>query len=85
MKGLPQDESVKSTSSAPSVSSPAPAEAAIDVTIEKESKTAQLRENIPAEMLSRRRGPGGSQVTYMEAQDVFESANQIFGFDGWGS
>lgn len=81
MKKIPQPESAEENSAA---SSPAPAEAT-DASSEKENKSAQLRENIPVEMLSRRPGPGGSQLTYMEAQDVFESANQIFGFDGWGS
>lgn len=43
----------------------------------------KLKEPIPAEKLSTRKGPGGTEVTYMEAHDVFETANEIFGYDGW--
>lgn len=45
---------------------------------------AMLRKPIPAKKLSTRAGPGGSRVTYMEASDVFERANEIFGYNGWG-
>lgn len=42
-----------------------------------------LKEPIPAEKLSTRKGPGGTNLTYMDAHDVFERANEIFGYNGW--
>ena len=36
-------------------------------------------------MLAQRVGAGGKKVTYMEGHDVYETANTIFGYNGWAS
>ncbi|KAJ8613675.1 hypothetical protein CTAYLR_003124 [Chrysophaeum taylorii] len=53
--------------------------------VDRPDVARKLREPIPLEKLRSRPGPGGQTVTYMEAGDVFEAANKIFGYNGWGS
>ncbi|KAL0227012.1 hypothetical protein P9112_014336 [Eukaryota sp. TZLM1-RC] len=48
-----------------------------------DSVSSALAENLTATDLSKRPGPGGSTLTYLEGWKVVRKANEIFGFDGW--
>ncbi|KAG0087837.1 DNA repair protein rad52, partial [Podila epicladia] len=52
---------------------------------EKTQITVDLKKYLAPEFTSRRSGPGGSQLTYIEAWRVKNMANSLFGFDGWSS
>ena len=53
---------------------------------EKRQETAELLDRLLGpEFVSRRSGPGGSAVTYLEGQRVIWLANRVLGFDGWSS
>ncbi|WBW72222.1 Rad22-like protein Rti1 [Schizosaccharomyces osmophilus] len=53
--------------------------------LEHEEMSQLLRKQLGPEYISRRSGPGGSSVTYLEAWKAIELANEIFGFNGWSS
>ena len=42
-----------------------------------------LKDDVPAENLSIRRGAGNKNFTYVESWRVLDTANQIFGYNGW--
>ncbi|KAL0212562.1 hypothetical protein RCL1_006188 [Eukaryota sp. TZLM3-RCL] len=42
-----------------------------------------LAANLTASDLSKRPGPSGTSLTYLEGWKVVRKANEIFGFDGW--
>ena len=42
-----------------------------------------LKQNLSREDIAKRRGPGGTTLTYVEGWKVFEIANDCFGIDGW--
>ncbi|ETV93136.1 hypothetical protein H310_12747 [Aphanomyces invadans] len=44
---------------------------------------AYLRQKLNANFLSRRPGPGGRRLTYLESCKAIEIANEAFGFNGW--
>ncbi|KAL0238232.1 hypothetical protein GEMRC1_012705 [Eukaryota sp. GEM-RC1] len=50
-----------------------------------EAISSALSENLTASDLSKRPGPGGSSLTYLEGWKVVRKANEIFGFDGWST
>ncbi|KAG0355539.1 DNA repair protein rad52 [Podila minutissima] len=52
---------------------------------EKTQITGDLKKYLAPEFTSRRSGPGGNQLTYIEAWRVKNMANSLFGFDGWSS
>ncbi|EEB09330.1 Rad22 Rti1 [Schizosaccharomyces japonicus yFS275] len=52
---------------------------------EAEHIRLKLSRKLGPEYVSRRSGPGGSSVTYIEAWKVIELANEVFGFNGWSS
>ncbi|KAG0340251.1 DNA repair protein rad52 [Podila horticola] len=52
---------------------------------EKTQITGDLKKYLAPEFTSRRSGPGGHQLTYIEAWRVKNIANSLFGFDGWSS
>lgn len=46
----------------------------------------QTLQRYPAtELIAKRAGPGGQQVSYMEGRTVITMANRVFGYDGWSS
>ncbi|EPX75176.1 Rad22 Rti1 [Schizosaccharomyces octosporus yFS286] len=53
--------------------------------VEHEEMSKLLSMQLGPEYISRRSGPGGSSVTYLEAWKAIELANEIFGFNGWSS
>ena len=42
-----------------------------------------LHQGLDMEDVAKRRGPGGTTLTYIEGWKAFEMANSIFGVDGW--
>ncbi|KAF9368853.1 DNA repair protein rad52 [Podila verticillata] len=52
---------------------------------EKIQITSDLKKYLAPEFTSNRSGPGGTQLTYIEAWRVKNVANSLFGFDGWSS
>ena len=42
-----------------------------------------LHQGLDMEDVAKRRGPGGTTLTYIEGWKAFEMANDIFGVDGW--
>ncbi|KAG0033446.1 DNA repair protein rad52 [Podila clonocystis] len=57
-----------------------------DFTPEEKTQIAgDLKKYLAPEFTSRRSGPGGNQLTYIEAWRVKNMANSLFGFDGWSS
>jgi DNA repair and recombination protein RAD52 len=42
-----------------------------------------LNQGLDMEDVAKRRGPGGTTLTYIEGWKAFEMANDIFGVDGW--
>lgn len=42
-----------------------------------------LRQKLGKESLTRRPGPGGKRLTYIESCKAIELANRAFGFNGW--
>ncbi|EPY50817.1 DNA recombination protein Rad22 [Schizosaccharomyces cryophilus OY26] len=46
---------------------------------------ASLTRKLGPEYVSRRSGPGGFSVSYIESWKAIELANEIFGFNGWSS
>lgn len=42
-----------------------------------------LKDNVPPENLSIRRGAGNKKFTYIESWRVLDTANEIFGYNGW--
>ncbi|OQR86973.1 Rad52/22 domain-containing protein [Achlya hypogyna] len=53
-------------------------------TAEEQQRTdAYLRQKLNTNMLSRRPGPGGRRLTYLESCKAIEIANEAFGFNGW--
>ncbi|OQR88834.1 DNA repair and recombination protein Rad22 [Thraustotheca clavata] len=56
----------------------------IAFTCDEQKRTdAYLRQKLRADMLSRRPGPGGRRLTYLESNKAIEIANEAFGFNGW--
>ncbi|EPY49464.1 Rad22 Rti1 [Schizosaccharomyces cryophilus OY26] len=53
--------------------------------LEQEEMSKLLSMQLGPEYISRRSGPGGASVTYLEAWKAIELANEIFGFNGWSS
>jgi DNA recombination protein Rad52 len=43
----------------------------------------QLAAKLDAARVSRRKGPNGATLSYLETWDVIATANAVFGFDGW--
>lgn len=52
---------------------------------QQDKMTKLLAMQLGPEYISRRSGPGGGSVTYLEAWKAIELANEIFGFNGWSS
>eukprot|EP00644_Phytophthora_capsici_P016343 jgi/Phyca11/549893/estExt2_Genewise1Plus.C_PHYCAscaffold_340190 len=50
---------------------------------EQESVNAFLHQKLGKESLTRRPGPGGRKLTYIESCKAIELANRAFGFNGW--
>ncbi|KAF4319510.1 hypothetical protein G195_005335 [Phytophthora kernoviae 00238/432] len=50
---------------------------------EQKSVDAFLTQKLGKESLSRRPGPGGRKLTYIESCKAIELANRAFGFNGW--
>jgi DNA repair and recombination protein RAD52 len=51
---------------------------------EEERVTAiMLQRKLGSEYISKRSGPGGSSVSYLESNKAIELANKVFGFNGW--
>ncbi|MGE3583062.1 MAG: RAD52 family DNA repair protein [Hyphomonadaceae bacterium] len=48
------------------------------------TQKAELSRDLDASRVKRRKGSGGN-FDYLEAWDVMNRANQVFGFDGWSS
>lgn len=46
--------------------------------------TAQLSAPLDAARVATRKGGKGMSLSYLEGYDVIDTANRIFGFDGWG-
>ncbi len=47
--------------------------------------SSMLSQDIPFENIAKRKGPGNSELYYVEAVKIIDMANDIFGFDGWAS
>jgi DNA recombination protein Rad52 len=43
----------------------------------------QLAAKLDAGRVSKRKGPNGATLSYLETWDVLSTANAVFGFDGW--
>lgn len=50
---------------------------------EEQSVNAFLHQKLEKNHLSRRAGPGGTRLTYIESCKAIELANLAFGFNGW--
>ncbi|KDO24206.1 hypothetical protein SPRG_10635 [Saprolegnia parasitica CBS 223.65] len=50
---------------------------------EQQRTDAYLRQKLNTDVLSRRPGPGGRRLTYLESCKAIEIANEAFGFNGW--
>ncbi|EQC28981.1 hypothetical protein SDRG_13318 [Saprolegnia diclina VS20] len=50
---------------------------------EQQRTDAYLRQKLNPDVLSRRPGPGGRRLTYLESCKAIEIANEAFGFNGW--
>ncbi|CAK4664883.1 hypothetical protein LEN26_007340 [Aphanomyces euteiches] len=50
---------------------------------EQQRTDAYLRQKLNSNFLSRRPGPGGRRLTYLESCKAIEIANEAFGFNGW--
>lgn len=51
---------------------------------EEQKVTANmLQRKLGSEYISKRSGPGGSSVSYLESNKAIELANKVFGFNGW--
>lgn len=55
----------------------------IDMTGFTETQKAQLARDLDSKRVKERQGGGSRTFSYLEAWDVEDRANQIFGFDGW--
>eukprot|EP00499_Haloplacidia_sp_CaronLabIsolate_P011513 CAMPEP_0196781048 /NCGR_PEP_ID=MMETSP1104-20130614/9023_1 /TAXON_ID=33652 /ORGANISM="Cafeteria sp., Strain Caron Lab Isolate" /LENGTH=188 /DNA_ID=CAMNT_0042151265 /DNA_START=6 /DNA_END=568 /DNA_ORIENTATION=- len=44
-----------------------------------------LSRKLPSTAISERSAPGGGRVAYIEGHRVIQHANEVLGFDGWGS
>lgn len=45
----------------------------------------QLNSPLPGDAVSKRQGPGGKWLDYIEGWYAIDNANRIFGYDGWSS
>ena len=59
-----------------------PAEAPAD---EEAPVREALEARIPIEQVSKRIGPGGRPLYYLQGWQVIQTANDIFGYDGWSN
>lgn len=50
---------------------------------EQKNVNAFLHQKLGKSHLTRRPGPGGTRLTYIESCKAIELANQAFGFNGW--
>lgn len=50
---------------------------------EQQNVNAFLHQKLGKDNLTRRPGPGGTRLTYIESCKAIELANQAFGFNGW--
>lgn len=48
-----------------------------------DSQISQLSHPLDKAKVCERPGPGGRKLSYVESWDAIDSANRIFGFDGW--
>ena len=51
--------------------------------LEKTDISNTLRKQLGPEFVSKRSGPGGSTISYIEGWKAIQLANEIFGFNGW--
>jgi DNA repair and recombination protein RAD52 len=50
----------------------------------KENSVAKtLEKKLGSEWISKRSGPGGSTISYIEGWKAIQLANEIFGYNGW--
>jgi len=52
-------------------------------TMKTQSIQEKLNQKVSKEDTSTRQGPAGIRLTYLESWKVIQSANQIFGYNGW--
>ncbi|KAI8069731.1 rad52-like protein [Gongronella butleri] len=44
-----------------------------------------LKKSLGPEFVSRRPGPGGTDISYISGHSAINLANEVFGYDGWSS
>jgi DNA repair and recombination protein RAD52 len=52
---------------------------------ERQFLQKELEQKLSQDMISKRQGPGGGKVHYIETWKAIEQTNRLFGFNGWSS